>query len=324
MMGLTPREARRRLDAVLDFAELGEFVDLKLKNYSSGMLVRLGFSLMIQVDADVLLIDEVLAVGDAAFQQKCFDVFSEMRDAGRTIVLVTHDMSAVEQLLRPRDAARRGRIVEEGDPGDVARRYLRINFEHRRRATSRGREPTGRRDATFARSTWSTDAGGERVDERRAGRRDRDRGRVGGAPRARRPRVRLPRLRNANGVDFAQSGRAGATGRDARGAEQSASAARVENPLAPGRYFVHVLGHRSNERRRSVRHVPQAPPTSSSSERTSSAGIVELDCEHRGRAGRGGADPMSGRGRRGAASCRRSPGRRRSAAAVAGSSICSG
>src|SRR3954447_780705 len=94
MMGLTPREARQRLDAVIDFAELGEFKDLKLKNYSSGMLVRLGFSLMTQVDAEVLLVDEVLAVGDASFQQKCFDVFSDLHAEGRTIVLITHDMGA--------------------------------------------------------------------------------------------------------------------------------------------------------------------------------------------------------------------------------------
>ncbi|HMS73148.1 MAG TPA: ATP-binding cassette domain-containing protein, partial [Baekduia sp.] len=72
MLGLTQREAKARTDAILEFAELENFVDLKLKNYSSGMLVRLAFSVMIQVDADVLLIDEVLAVGDASFQQKCF------------------------------------------------------------------------------------------------------------------------------------------------------------------------------------------------------------------------------------------------------------
>ncbi len=71
MMGLSRREARGRLDAVLDFAELEEFADLKLKNYSSGMLVRLAFAVMIQSEAEILLIDEVLAVGDAAFQQKC-------------------------------------------------------------------------------------------------------------------------------------------------------------------------------------------------------------------------------------------------------------
>src|SRR4051812_25247164 len=80
MLGLSPREARRRFDAVIDFAELHEFVDLKLKNYSSGMLVRLAFAVMIQVDADVLIIDEVLAVGDAAFQQKCYDEFARVRN----------------------------------------------------------------------------------------------------------------------------------------------------------------------------------------------------------------------------------------------------
>ena len=80
-MGLSRREAARSLDAVLDFAELREFVDLKVKNYSSGMMVRLAFSIMVQADADIMLIDEVLAVGDASFAQKCMDVFHERRDA---------------------------------------------------------------------------------------------------------------------------------------------------------------------------------------------------------------------------------------------------
>src|SRR5215210_2918220 len=75
MLGLSQRETRARYDRIIDFAELREFADLKLKNYSSGMLVRLAFAVMIQVDAEILLIDEVLAVGDAAFQQKCFDEF---------------------------------------------------------------------------------------------------------------------------------------------------------------------------------------------------------------------------------------------------------
>ena len=97
MLGLSPKEALRRFDAIIEFAELEEFVDLKLKNYSSGMQVRLAFSVMIQVDADVLLIDEVLAVGDAAFQQKCFDVFQRMKDEGKTILFVTHDMGAVSR-----------------------------------------------------------------------------------------------------------------------------------------------------------------------------------------------------------------------------------
>ena len=96
MMGLSRREAAGRLEAVLEFAELGEFVDLKLKNYSSGMLVRLAFAVMVEADADVMLIDEVLAVGDAAFAQKCMDVFRPSGAAGKTLVLVTHDMATVQ------------------------------------------------------------------------------------------------------------------------------------------------------------------------------------------------------------------------------------
>src|SRR5204863_105614 len=85
----SPREARKRADSVIDFAGLQEFTDLKLKNYSSGMLVRLAFSVMVQVDADVLLIDEVLAVGDAAFQQKCYDEFNRIREQGKTVLLAS-------------------------------------------------------------------------------------------------------------------------------------------------------------------------------------------------------------------------------------------
>ena len=130
MLGLSPKEARARYERVIDFAELREFEDLKLKNYSSGMHVRLAFSVAIQVEADILLIDEVLAVGDAAFQQKCFDVFNEMRDAGRTIVFVTHDMSAVNRFCHRALLLERGRAVMLGEPDKVAERYLAVNFDH--------------------------------------------------------------------------------------------------------------------------------------------------------------------------------------------------
>jgi ABC-type polysaccharide/polyol phosphate transport system ATPase subunit len=129
MMGLTPRESRDRLDAVIEFAELEEFVDLKLKNYSSGMLVRLAFSLMLEVDADIMLIDEVLAVGDAAFQQKCADAFHEMKAAGKTIVLVTHEMSTVEEYCDRAMLIHEGDIEQIGDPTEVGRRYLELNFQ---------------------------------------------------------------------------------------------------------------------------------------------------------------------------------------------------
>jgi energy-coupling factor transporter ATP-binding protein EcfA2 len=128
MMGLSPKEARKRYDSVIDFAELREFKDLKLKNYSSGMHVRLAFSVAIQVDADILLIDEVLAVGDAAFQQKCFDVFNGMRDDGKTIIFVTHDMSALQRFCHRALLLERGSEAHLGEPKDVADQYLEINF----------------------------------------------------------------------------------------------------------------------------------------------------------------------------------------------------
>jgi ABC-type polysaccharide/polyol phosphate transport system ATPase subunit len=128
MMGLTRREAARSLDAVLEFAELEDFVELKLKNYSSGMLVRLAFATMIEAEADVMLIDEVLAVGDAAFSQKCMDVFRERRRAGKTIVLVTHDMSTVQSFCDRAMLLHDGERVYIGDAEETALRYYRLNF----------------------------------------------------------------------------------------------------------------------------------------------------------------------------------------------------
>jgi ABC-2 type transport system ATP-binding protein len=128
LYGLTIREGRRRLDAVLDFSELHDFVDLKLKNYSSGMVVRLAFAIMAQADADIMLIDEVLAVGDAAFAQKCMDVFYERRNRGKTIVLVTHDMATVQTMCD------RALLLDDGVPeflGEAevaALQYYRRNF----------------------------------------------------------------------------------------------------------------------------------------------------------------------------------------------------
>jgi ABC-type polysaccharide/polyol phosphate transport system ATPase subunit len=128
MLGLSPREARKRYEGVIEFAELQEFKDLKLKNYSSGMQVRLAFSVAIQVDADILMVDEVLAVGDASFQQKCFDVFNDLRDRGRTIVFVTHDMGALQRFCHRALLLERGDPVYLGDPQEVADRYLELNF----------------------------------------------------------------------------------------------------------------------------------------------------------------------------------------------------
>ncbi len=129
MMGLTATEAKARYRRVIEFAELEDFQELKLKNYSSGMHVRLAFSVAIQVDADILLIDEVLAVGDAAFQQKCYDVFNRLRDEGRTILFVTHDMSSVNRFCHRAMLLHHGEMLAIGPPADVADRYLELNFE---------------------------------------------------------------------------------------------------------------------------------------------------------------------------------------------------
>ena len=128
MLGLSPREARSRVDAVLDFAELREFADLKVKNYSSGMLVRLAFSVMIQVDAEILVIDEVLAVGDAAFQQKCYEEFEKIRESDKTVLFVTHDMGAIQRFCDRAMLLERGRVVTIGEPEAVGKRYMQLNF----------------------------------------------------------------------------------------------------------------------------------------------------------------------------------------------------
>jgi ABC-type polysaccharide/polyol phosphate transport system ATPase subunit len=162
MMGLSPREARARYDAVMDFAELRDFEELKLKNYSSGMHVRLAFSVAIQVDADILLVDEVLAVGDAAFAQKCFDVFNNLRDDGRTIVFVTHDMGALNRFCHRALLLEKGAMVHLGEPHEVADRYLEINFG-RAAVASDGKagERVGDGDARIV-EAWLEDDRGQR------------------------------------------------------------------------------------------------------------------------------------------------------------------
>ncbi|MFZ0040371.1 MAG: ABC transporter ATP-binding protein [Solirubrobacteraceae bacterium] len=163
MLGLSPREARKRYEAVIEFAELEEFKDLKLKNYSSGMHVRLAFSVAIQVDAEILMIDEVLAVGDAAFQQKCMDVFNDLRDSGKTIIFVTHDMGAMQRFCHRALLLERGDPVHLGEPHDVADKYLELNFG--RDPGSIGVEEGGRAGDGEARvvEVWLEKENGERL-----------------------------------------------------------------------------------------------------------------------------------------------------------------
>ena len=170
MMGLSPREARNRYQSVIEFAELEEFRDLKLKNYSSGMHVRLAFSVAIQVDADILLVDEILAVGDAAFQQKCFDVFHRLRDEGKTIVFVTHDMGSLKRFCHRALLLERGDPIHLGDPEEVADRYLEINFGRDADAAGSAGGRSGGGEARV-REVWVEDEHGERQNAVRQGQR---------------------------------------------------------------------------------------------------------------------------------------------------------
>jgi len=168
MLGLTRQQARERFDDIIAFGGLEDFLDLKLKNYSSGMIVRLAFSVAIQVDAEVLLIDEVLAVGDAAFQQKCFAEFHRLKDEGRTILFVTHDMSAVERFCDRAVLLEKGKMVHIGEPYTVARRYNELNFgrtvhELPDEAEEGAEERFGDRSAAEIVEAWFENGAGERV-----------------------------------------------------------------------------------------------------------------------------------------------------------------
>lgn len=237
MMGLTPRETRRRLDAVIEFAELEEFAELKLKNYSSGMLVRLAFSVMLEADADVLLIDEVLAVGDAAFQQKCADAFREMKAQGKTIVLVTHEMSTVEAYCHRAMLIDGGKIRQIGDPAETGREYLKLNFE---RGVETG-EATGGAEGARMIDCWLVDAAGERTTTIEQGEKMRLRAEVEVEREASGLSVGFV-IANADGLGLFEFGTpvTGADGSATIAAgEKVLVEAELENPLAPGRHFVH-------------------------------------------------------------------------------------
>lgn len=122
--GIPRRELARRVDDIIAFAELERFADNPVKTYSSGMFARLGFSIAVNVDPEVLLIDEVLAVGDQSFQARCIDRMLEFRDAGKTLVLVTHDLGAVESFCERAIWIDRGKIREDALPHHVIRAYV--------------------------------------------------------------------------------------------------------------------------------------------------------------------------------------------------------
>lgn len=128
LLGLTRRELRQHYDEIVEFAELEQFMDLKLRNFSSGMQTRLAFSIATKAGAEILLIDEVLAVGDERFKRKCFEVFRDHKRQGRTVLFVSHDMVAVKQFCDRVLLLERGKVVAEGDPRTVTHAYHKLNL----------------------------------------------------------------------------------------------------------------------------------------------------------------------------------------------------
>ncbi len=130
LLGLSKRDLEQRFDDIFAFAELERFKDQKLKNFSSGMFVRLAYSIAIQVPFDVLLLDEVLAVGDESFQEKCFASFERMREERKTIILVSHNLNALAEIADRVVLLERGRLAADGPPDEVIDRYLERERVH--------------------------------------------------------------------------------------------------------------------------------------------------------------------------------------------------
>ena len=126
ILGLSRKEARARLDEIVAFSELGEFINAPIKSYSSGMLVRLGFAVAINVEADIFLIDEILAVGDERFQKKCLDRIKDMQRLGKTIALVSHNMDTITEFCDRAILLSKGKISADGKPAKVIEAYREV------------------------------------------------------------------------------------------------------------------------------------------------------------------------------------------------------
>ena len=124
IFGLKKKEIDKRLDDIIRFSELEEYIDNPVRTYSSGMYMRLAFSIAINVDADILLIDEILAVGDANFQKKCFDKLQEIKNEGTTIVIVSHSMDQIRSICNRVIWLENGKIKEDGIPQKVCPDYM--------------------------------------------------------------------------------------------------------------------------------------------------------------------------------------------------------
>ena len=126
IFGLTRKEIDERIDSIIEFSELGSYIDNPVRTYSSGMYMRLAFSVAINVNADILLIDEILSVGDQHFQEKCFNKMRELKEQGKTMVFVTHSMESVKNLCDRAVWLYEGKIRMDGNTEEVVNEYLKV------------------------------------------------------------------------------------------------------------------------------------------------------------------------------------------------------
>jgi ABC-2 type transport system ATP-binding protein len=280
ILGMSPRELRRRVDEILAFAEVEEFADMPIKHFSSGMRVRLAFSVMIQADPDVLLIDEVLAVGDAGFREKCMEALDGLRERGKTILLVTHSMPSVEQHCDRAMLLHEGRIERIGDPAEVAQRYLELNLPVRLREalagggqpadSVNGKEPLARiTDLEIASAAESRRIIGEgepidlhatiRVDQRVVS-----------------PGLQVE-LRTQQGRRIFAAPHTEDTGGDFVPGDRIRASATIENPLAPGRYIVNCRLFGDGPKRRVAASPARALSFEVAGPGDDNAGLVSLD-----------------------------------------------
>ncbi len=135
LLGFSRKQMMAMYDGIVEFAEISRFMDQKLKNYSSGMEVRLAFSIAIKVSSDILLLDEVLAVGDAAFQKKCFDYFRKLKKDRKTVVFISHDMNSIREYCDRAILIERGGILKSGSADEVAQEYTKLFLKNDKVAT---------------------------------------------------------------------------------------------------------------------------------------------------------------------------------------------
>ena len=250
ILGLSKDEINATMDQIIDFAGLREFIDDPVKYYSSGMTVRLGFSVAVHLDPDVLLVDEVLAVGDEEFQRKCFDHLSALRKRGTTIVLVSHGLGQIESLCDEVAWLDHGRLQATGQASTVISSYIsRVNEEESRRnprlVATRDLDPDGSTDGENAsaitiKALEITDAQGSALDHAETGQTFYARVKLQVNERFLGPNVRIG-FQHETGPLVAMVGnhRMGIDLGWLEG-EHTVEMGLTDNPLLPGRYIVHV------------------------------------------------------------------------------------